>query len=384
MKILSNIFFFLVNIFLSIGIFLGNIVYFFIKLLPTHKKKITFISRQSNEVALDIILLQKEICKLDTEIEFICLCRTFDKGLWSFIKYFFYTFVQLYHIATSKIVLLDTYCVPICMLKHKKSLIVIQIWHALGSLKKFSYSSLDTKDGRNKQFAKISRLHKNYDYILTSSELSKPFFMEAFHAKSEQMIVMNLPRVDYLKSKQEEKKIKKEFYLKYPKIDKDKKIILYCPTSRKNGALPLEKIVKSVDLNKYVLVLKLHDNSNQIYYKENTYYDEIYFSGMQFLHITDYIITDYSAIVYEAAITKKPIYFYIYDYDKYIDERGLYIDYKKEMPGMMSKDIKEIIKKIESNTYDKEKLEEFCHKYMGDLRINWTRELANFIKNKLN
>jgi len=73
MKILSNIFFFLVNIFLSIGIFLGNIVYFFIKLLPTHKKKITFISRQSNEVALDIILLQKEICKLDTEIEFICL-----------------------------------------------------------------------------------------------------------------------------------------------------------------------------------------------------------------------------------------------------------------------------------------------------------------------
>ena len=32
---------------------------------------------------------------------------------------------------------------------NNKNLVVIQIWHALGSLKKFGYSSLDKNDGRN-------------------------------------------------------------------------------------------------------------------------------------------------------------------------------------------------------------------------------------------
>ena len=128
----------------------------------------------------------------------------------------------------------------------------------------------------------------------------------------------------YLKSKKIEKELKKEFYEKYPKIDKKKKIILYCPTSRKNSELPLDEIVKSVDLEKYILILKLHNNTNKIYHSKNKFYSSIHFSGMQMLHIADYIITDYSAIVYEAAITKKPIYLYTFDYDKYIDENGAF------------------------------------------------------------
>ena len=56
--------------------------------------------------------------------------------------------------------------------------------------------------------------------------------------------------------------------------------------------------------------------------------DKIYsnqsdFTGMDLLHVADYIITDYSAIVYEASIVEKPIYFYTYDYDKYMDDKEL-------------------------------------------------------------
>ena len=364
---------------INIGIFFANIIYAFIKLFPTNPKKISFISRQSNEVALDFLLLKEELLKKDKEIKIVELCKTIDPGLKNKIKYFFHIFTQMYHIATSKVVILDTYCIPICILKHKKSLKVIQIWHALGSLKKFGYSSLDTTDGRSSKISKLMRMHENYDYILTSSEAAKPNFQEAFNAKEENMIVMNLPRVDYLKSKKIEKELKKEFYEKYPKIDKKKKIILYCPTSRKNSELPLDEIVKSVDLEKYILILKLHNNTNKIYHSKNKFYSSIHFSGMQMLHIADYIITDYSAIVYEAAITKKPIYLYTFDYDKYIDERGLYINYKEEMPGFISNNINEIIKKIESNKYDNEKTEEFVKKYIADLSINWTEQLAIFV-----
>lgn len=372
------------KIIVNIGIFFANIIYFFFKLLPTNNKKISFISRQSNDVALDFVLLKKELLKKEKDLEIVELCKTIDSGIKNKIKYFFHIFKQMYHIATSKVVILDTYCIPICILKHKKDLVVIQMWHALGSLKKFGYSSLDTTDGRSSKISKLMRMHANYDYILTSSEASKPNFQEAFNAKKENMLVMNLPRVDYLKSKNIEKEIKKDFYKKYPKVDKKKKIILYCPTSRKNGELPLEEIISSVDLKKYTLILKLHDNTNKIYYSEDKYYDSICFSGMQMLHVADYIITDYSAIVYEAAITQKPIYLYIYDYDKYIDERGLYLDYKKEMPGFMSKDIKEIIKNIESGKYDRKKADKFIQKYIADLSINWTEKIADFVLEKTN
>jgi len=370
------------TILINICIFFANLIYIFFKILPTNKNKITFISRQSNEVALDFKLAKKEMLKINKDLKIVELCKTIDPGIFNKIKYFFHMFKQMYHIATSKVVVLDTYCILICILHHKKSLKVIQIWHALGSLKKFSYSSLDTKDGRNSKISKAMRMHKNYDYIFTSSEKSLPNFQEAFNAKRENMVVMPLPRVDFLKSKDEEKRLRKEFYEAYPKVSKKKKNILYCPTSRKEP-LPLEEIINSTDLNKFNLILKLHDNTNKIYYENDKYYDEIIFSGMEMLHIADYIISDYSAIVYEAAITNKPIYLYIYDYDRYIDERGLYIDFKKEMPGIMSKDIKTIMRKIEKNEVDLTKEQKFVEESIYNVKDNWSKNMAEFIIKQL-
>ncbi len=371
------------TILVNICIFFANLVYLFFKLFPTKNNKISFISRQSNEVALDFKLAKKEMLKINKDLEIVELCKTIDPGIFNKIKYFFHIFKQMYHIATSKVVVLDTYCIPICILKHKKSLTVIQIWHALGSLKKFSYSSLDTKDGRDSKISKLMRMHKNYDYIFTSSAKSLPNFQEAFNAKKENMVIMPLPRVDFLKSKEEEKRVRKEFYEAYPNVSKKKKNILYCPTSRKEP-LPIDEIVNSTNLDKFNLILKMHDNTNKIYYEKDKYYDEIKFSGIEMLHVADYIISDYSAIIYEAAITKKPIYLYIYDYDRYIDERGLYLDFKKEMPGYMSKDIKKIMEKIAKNETDLSKEEKFVEESIYNVNDNWSKNMADFIIEKLN
>lgn len=371
------------TILIKICIFFANVFYCLIKLFPTNNKKITFISRQSNNESLDMILLKEELLKLDSNLKIKVLCKRLEDGLFNKIKYIFHIFSQMYHIATSKVVILDSYCIPVCILKHKKSLTVIQMWHALGSLKKFGYAAFDKKDGRDSKLSKTMKMHKNYDYILTSSEISKPFFREAFNAKDENMLVMNLPRVDFLKDKKISAKIKKDFYGYYPEVPKNKKIILYCPTSRKDDDLPLEKMKASIDYQKYIFIIKLHNNDNQICYGKNDKYEEIHFSGMEMLHIADYIITDYSAIVYEAAVTEKPIYLYTFDYDKYVDDRGFFINYKKEMPGLISKDFSKIIKEIENNKYDAQKSKEFLNKYIGDLKTNWTKEFSLFIIDKL-
>ena len=286
---------------------------------------------------------------------------------------------QMYHIATSKIVILDSYCIPVCILKQKKKLTVIQIWHALGSLKKFGYSTLNKKDGRNSKIAKTMKMHQNYTYILTSSTTSEPFFKEAFGAKKEQMLVMNLPRVDFLQSQEAKKEVIQEFYKIYPEANNGKQNILYCPTKRKENNILVETIAKQIPFENYNFIVKLHDGTEIVYIDEQKIQKESHFSGMELLHIGDYIITDYSAICYEAAVAKKPIYFYTYDYEEYMKDRGIYPDYKEEMPGPIYMDFKDIVNLIKQDNYDYDKQEIFCKKYIENLDKNATKELAKFI-----
>lgn len=355
-----------------------NFIYSILKLFKT-QNKVTFISRQSNEINIDFELIVEEMRKKDSNIKIVILTKRLEKSLLSKIKYFFHMFIQMYHIATSKVVILDSYCIMVSILKHKKNLRVIQIWHALGSLKKFGYSALDQNDGRSTKIAKLMNMHKNYTYILTSSETSKPFFQEAFQAKNEQMKVMSLPRVDFLQDEVSKKKIQEKFYRIYPKANNQKKNILYCPTQRKNNGIDIQKLIDVTDTEKYNLIIKLHDGQEFIYVDNHNISKNINFTGMEFLHIADYIITDYSAIVYEAAIVEKPIYFYAYDYDTYMDDRGWYIDYKREMPGPIEKDIGEIMKLIEEEKWNKQKVIDFKRKYIDDLSMGVTKKIVQLI-----
>lgn len=374
------------TILLSLFKIFFRIIYFFIKLIPTNKKKITFISRQSNNVSIDFKLLKDELQKKDSDLKIIVLCQVVPKSLLGKVKYVFHMFRQMYHIATSELVILDSYCIAISILKHKKTLKVIQIWHALGSLKKFGYSILDENEGRSSKVAKALKMHNNYDFVLTSSEVSKKYFKEVFNASEAKMVVLSLPRVDYLKSKTIEKENKKHFYGIYPECDNKKRNILYVPTMRINKKTDeyVDKLIKNVDLKKYNLILKFHDGK-EIVYTENKNYSDINsgFTGLMLLHIADYIITDYSAIVYEASIINKPIYFYCFDYDDYKDNRGMYIDYKKEMPGLISKNICDILKEIDLGKYNVKKSQDFCHKYIDNLE-NCTQKLVEFIITNMN
>ena len=42
------------------------------------------------------------------------------------------------------------------------------------------------------------------------------------------------------------------------------------------------------------------------------------------LYISDIVISDYSCIIYEAALLNIPLYFYTYDYEKYMKGASLH------------------------------------------------------------
>ena len=348
-----------------------NIVYIPFKWLKT-KNKITYISRQANTPSIDFNLLYNKMKEIDSSVIQVILAKKIGKGIVGKFKYALHTFSQMYHIATSKVVVVDTYIIPVSVLKHKKELKVIQIWHALGAIKKFGYQVIGKQEGSSEFVANAMKMHANYDAVTTSSSVTAKFYAEAFNTDINKIKVVGMPRVDEILGESKNDKI-----LENNPEYIGKKTILYIPTFRKNDIVFTDDIITSVDTNKYNLVIRLHP-------LDNTKVDDKYitkgdFSTYDMMKFADYIITDYSATAIEASVLNKPLFLYVYDLENYNATRGLNVNLVEELKTSTSKDIKDIIETIENDMYDYKALEIFRDKYVETYNINNTERVCKLI-----
>ena len=116
--------------------------YFFYKRRKT-ENKIAFISRQGEKPSADFRYLVNELRNNYPEYKVEVHCKMIPEGFIGKVKYVGEMFVQMKAMATSKVVVLDGYCILASMLTHKPELKIIQLWHALGAFKKFGKSVLD-------------------------------------------------------------------------------------------------------------------------------------------------------------------------------------------------------------------------------------------------
>lgn len=350
-----------------------KIIYFILKFFPINNKKVVFLSRQSNMLSLDFRMIQEELLKKDKNIKIVTLSKKMKDGIE--IKYYFYILKQMYHLATSKVCVIDSYVIPVSILKHKKSLKIIQIWHAMGAVKKFGYQSLDLKGGHSSSIAYSMSMHKNYDYVISGSDAMTPFFSEAFNTPKEKFLSYGLPRMDYLINDHD--KIARSIYEKYKDLKK-KEVILYVPTFRKGEDNKVTDLIECVDLDKYNLIIKQHPNK-KINITDSKVLTCPDFTSLELLTIADYIITDYSAISIEASVLNKPIYFYLYDYNDYCSNNGVNIDLYQEMKSCCFEDAKSLYKSIESKKYDLKLVKKFCNKYVTNQNGDSTKRIVDLI-----
>ena len=157
-----------------------QLFYELFKLFPV-QKKIVFISRQADEPSLDFKLLGDEIRKEHPDYQVVMLCRMLNSGILSKISYAFHILCQEYHMATSKAVILDSYCIAASVLSHRKSLLVIQMWHSVGTMKKFGYSILDKPEGSSSKIAHLMKMHHGYSYVLCAGEGYRDHLAQGFN-----------------------------------------------------------------------------------------------------------------------------------------------------------------------------------------------------------
>jgi CDP-ribitol ribitolphosphotransferase len=363
-----------------------NFVYFFFKLLPT-QNKVSFHSRLvENEEPLDFQLVREEIERRDPKCKTVLLAKrlkrisikifntTIETGD---ISYVFYLIKRMYHIATSKACVIDSYIIPISVLKHKKDLIVIQIPHGMGAIKKVGYQVVNKGEGDDQEVAEDMQMHKNYDYVIANGPEAGKWYVEGYRVDPDTINLAGMPRIDYLRDTKDQvdPKIKEMC----PTLDK-KKTIVYIPTFRRGKNVETEDLINAVDYDKYNLIITCHPN-NRITSKNpnviiSTNEDVLYH---EWIKVADYFITDYSAVVFEALLLNKKIFLYVYDFDEYEKERGFNLNWFKELPEYTSKDPKEIVNLINKDNYDLSKLDDIKDRYLSARNNNCTKEIVDLI-----
>lgn len=355
---------------LKIGL---KIIYAPMKLLKT-KNQIVYLSRQSNSKSIDMMLLENAIREENSSVVQIFRLKMLDDGISEKIKYLFQVIGDMYYLATSKVAIVDTYSVAVCCLNHKKDLKIIQMWHALGATKKFGLQSLGTKEGRDEKVAKAMCMHKNYDYVLAPSKETARFYMEAFGVEQKQIKICPMPRVDYITDGVSKVS---EFYLQNPGMA-DKTVVLYLPTFRDREPYIAQMLkTEFEDKNDYQLIISTHPLSKVKKDERFSFNGE--FTSFDLMKIADIIITDYSACAFEASLLMKPVYFFVPDYNEYMQERGINVNIKDELPTAVFDEADKLYDSIRQNNYDMNMLYAFKEKYIENSKNSNSAVLAKFV-----
>jgi CDP-ribitol ribitolphosphotransferase / teichoic acid ribitol-phosphate polymerase len=336
---------------LRAGIAVAAGIYALFKLMPV-QHRVLFVSRQADRPSRDFRYLAEELQRRDASLDVRMLCKTLPGDLLGRTRYLGEVIRQMFHLATSKVCIVDGYVIPVSTLKHRPELYVVQPWHALGAIKKFGYQSIGHEGGRPRQLVDTMRMHRNYDVVLCGSAAMVPVFAEAFGVDEARVKPIGLPRVDILREratradKREPKRIA-DLRHRNPRLDDTSKTVLLCaPTYRHTRSSVLQELAEAADPEKYTLLLKPHDLEPHAVAGPHVV-DATGINVFDLMAICDAVVTDYSAIAFEACILHKPLYFYVPDIAEYAADHGLNVNPLEFVPYASAVDAKELLELVD-------------------------------------
>ena len=254
----------------------------------------------------------------------------------------FRTLGYIFQLATAKYWIINSHLNP--RLKPRQDTVYIQTWHGT-PLKKIA---LDIP-GQDWQKAAWLKDAAHWTYFISPSRKLDRIFCGAFGLAERKILPLGYPRNDifsdpYLQQRARQRLAK----LALPDA---KKVLLYAPTFRDfqgTFELPfdLESLANALQ-DKYVLLLKMHPNIKKLIgddYRDFVRNVSAYPDIQELMLVADILLTDYSSVMFDFALTGKPIILYPYDYESYArDLRGFYFDYEQIVPGPLARSTEDII-----------------------------------------
>ena len=272
--------------------------------------------------------------------------------------------IKAFRMATSSHIFLNDNFLPLGYMKLSDKTKVVQLWHGMGSFKKFGGSS-ETDPAVLKE---LEAATQNTDHILASSKNIRDNYAEAFIAPKEKVICIGCPQVDYFFREHDIAAWKEELSEQYPEM-KGKKLVLYAPTFRGEEEHD-KKLLEAFDFDAfqkelgedYFLMVRLHPQIQSAKVPETVANMTDYPNVRKLLCMTDILIADYSSIAVEYSLLNRPIILYAFDKDWYLSkDRGFYFDYEKTAPGPIVENMQDLIDCMKNEQWDLKKVESFAH-----------------------
>ena len=258
---------------------------------------------------------------------------------------------------------------------------VVQLWHGMGSFKKFGGSTELTPE----LLAELKQVNENVTHILASSEHIRENYAEAFCVPEGKVLAIGCPQADYYFRKHDVRAVREKLEQKFPQM-KGKKLALYAPTFRDDGDRDRELLSHFgfEEFNRqcgdeYCLAVRLHPQiqSSKVpaQVPDLTTYPDV----RELLLATDLLIADYSSIAVEYSLLERPILLYAFDKEWYLDkDRGFYYDYEDTAPGPILTTMDELCACIRRQGWDMEKVRTFARLHNDFFDSQSARRVAEF------
>lgn len=350
---------------MKLAAFVISGIYRLFALFP-QRKKIALLSRQSAR-PFDFELLEPALAKAfpGYQIVWCCVAHGGEMTVTLMLK-------QLWHVATATICLVDGYVPAVSIPKGPRRSSCIQLWHALGAVKKFGFQSLHTAAGRSPEAARAFSMHAGYDCIVAGFTGAVPAFAEAFGYGEDAFRAIGLPRCDYLlRAQYADERAARSAHLAAriaalpaPAADAapageragaaERPVVLYAPTFRKNNANAawLADAVCALDAAlpaSAVLAVSAHPLDVE-HLEGRALTDRVLVvhdtATIDALAVADYVVTDYSAVAFEALLASKKTYFYVPDIEEYRISPGLNVDPLTDAPTISTADAGDLAARI--------------------------------------
>ena len=228
----------------------------------------------------------------------------------------------------------------------------LQTWHGT-PLKRIGFETRwrDSRGGRQAERT-LERNVPNWDLLLSPNSFSTPIMREAFRFSGE-ILETGYPRNDLLVSSgagEVRDRVRAELG-----IPDGKRAVLYAPTFRDDAPFAREPDVRELARglgDDYFVLLRTHTlDAEGLSLGGDAPFEDVsrHPDNRELYLAADVLVTDYSSLMFDFAVTGKPILLFTPDLARYRDElRGFYFDLEAEGPGPLFDTVEELQAAIEN------------------------------------
>ncbi len=339
--------------------------------LPGRPGRVVLATARGSVIDGNLLWIRGALERDRPDLQCVTLAQPYGYGLHRKLAYALRLVRGMYHVQTAGLVVVDNAYLPVHVAPHGRRTTVVQVWHAVGALKRFG---LDTTTGLAEP--ERSFLHRNYDYVTTAGEASRAPWAKAFGTPIDQVLPIGAPRTDFFFDPGLLARTRARIHAAYPALAGGR-VVLYAPTFRgrgrdKRAAPGFDPVQLRAELPGHVLAIKSHPNLDPALVR-HAGFDVVIDPAVEMndvLAASDVLVTDYSSSIFDWALLRRPLVLLVQDLAAFEADPGMYLDLRHAAIGQIVDDPADLAAGIQAAAVDPDAWAAFVALHLGGCEGN--------------